>query len=460
VLDARFDRAPCGLLTTTLDGVIVDVNATLARWLDRDADAVIGNRFTALLDAGSRLIYETRIAQVLHLDGAVDEAALSLAGLDGGPIPVLFTAALDADGPETIVRIALLPGRERAAYEKELARARRVAEASEARVRILQDISDAFGTSGNDQHVADTFVRVAREAFSASDAAVHLLDEQGRLHLVAGTNPLEGVVAPIPALRDTLVERVLSIGDVQIDFPELAEGLRSAHLEALSVTPLHGEGGRLGVLVCFFGRAREFDDEFLDLQRALGRQASQTLMRVRLQRELEFQALRDPLTGVLNSQSVEQRLGEAVRHAAETGEPVSVLFLDVDAFKSINDTFGHVAGDSVLRTLARRLTESVRQDDVVGRIGGDEFIAICGNADAAVAAGIGERILAACRNPIETMAGEVAASVSIGLASYDPRTDRLPTADDLLVRADGAMYVSKDAGKDRVSVEERRGSGA
>lgn len=454
-----FDRAPCGLIATNPDGLVVDANATLAGWIGRDVEAVVGERFATLLDAGSRLIYETRLAHLLHLDGAIDEAVLTLAGADGAAVPVLVTASVDtsleAAGEASVVRIALLPARERSAYERELARARRVAEASEARVRILQDISDAFGTSVNDQQVADTFVRVARDAFAASDAAVHLLDDHGRLQLVAGRDPLEGIVASIPSLQDTLVERALSIDDVETDFPELAEGLRAARLEALSVTPLRGESGRLGVLACFFGRARTFDDEFLDLQRALGRQASQTLTRVRLQRELEYQALRDPLTGVLNSQSVEQSLGEAVRAAADTDEAVSVLFMDVDAFKSINDTFGHVAGDHVLRTLARRLTESVRAHDIVGRIGGDEFVAICPGADAEVAAGIGERIRANARDAIQTLAGEVGVSVSIGLSCFDPASDRVPTADELLVRADGAMYVSKDAGKDRVSVENR-----
>lgn len=454
LLEDLYDRAPCALLTMTAADVIVVANETLARWTGRARTDLAGVRFATLLEPASRLIYETRLAQTLRLDGVVEAVALSLAGPGGASVPVVMTATVDAAG-EGRMHVVLTPGREHARYDRELARARRTAEAAEARVRILQDISDAFGSSGSDQHVADTFVRVARDAFSATDAAVHLLDEQGRLHLVAGRNPLEGVVAPIPELRDTIEELALSAQDVETEFPELAEGLRSVHREALSITPLHGDDQRLGVLVCFFARAREFDDEFLELQRALGRQASQTLTRVRLQRELEYQALRDPLTGVLNSQSVAESLEEAVTDAALTREPLSVLFLDVDSFKAINDTYGHLAGDTVLRTLAHRLAHSVRADDVVGRIGGDEFVAICTRADAEIAAGIGERILEHCREPIETPSGVVSVSVSIGLSSFDPGSERTPTADDLLVRADGAMYVSKDAGKDRVSVEER-----
>lgn len=449
--DTRYDEAPCALVTTTSEGTVVDANATLARWLGRRVADLRGQRFSALLDARSRVVHETRLAQVLHVEGAVHEAALALAG-PAGAVPVLFTAILDRDA--SLVRIAMLPGSERASYEEELLRARRVAEASEARVRILQDISGAFSTTANDQEVADSFVRIAREAFFATEAAVHLFDDDGVLHRVAGRNPLQGTIAPIPELRDTIDELVLSVDDVRTDFPELAEGLRAAHLEALSITPLRSDTERLGVLVCFFGRARDFDEEFHDLQRALGRQASQTLMRVRLQRELEYLALRDPLTGVLNSQSVERSLREALSVADETSTPLSVIFIDVDAFKAVNDTFGHVAGDYVLRTLARRLSDSVRADDVVGRVGGDEFIAICAQTDAHDAAGIAERIRTHSRDVVLTAAGDVSVSVSIGLASFHPG-DRLPTADELLIRADGAMYVSKGSGKDRVSLEER-----
>lgn len=451
--ERRYHRSPCGLLATTSSGVIIEANETLGTWLGYAIADLDGMPFTALLEPSSRLFYETRHAQVLHLEGRVNEVALSLRRADGTALPVLINSVVDETESGVVVRSAVFDATDRIAYERDLLRARRKAESSESRVRILQDVSGAFGSSANDQEVADSFVMAARQAFAAAEASVLLFDETGELNLVAGTNPLWGVVDPIDELRHTTHELVLSADDAQADFPQLADGLRRARFEALSITPLLSEGERLGVLLCFFGRAREFDEDFLDLQRALGRQASQTLVRVRLQRKLEHLALYDTLTGVPNRQSVEQSLSDAIDEARASQQPLAVVFLDVDAFKAVNDTLGHAAGDQVLRTLAQRLRGAVRSHDLVGRIGGDEFVAICANADAEGAASIAERIRAQSREPVATASVTVEVSVSIGLAIYDPAQGPRPTPDQLLIRADGAMYVSKESGKDRVSLE-------
>ncbi|WP_159499315.1 GGDEF domain-containing protein [Microbacterium sp. 18062] len=454
-IERRYHRSPCGLLATTPAGVIVEANETFAVWAGRPVDDLIGMRFTSFLDPSSRIFYETRHAQVVHLEGRATEVALSMRHADGTSLPVLINSVVDRTPRSTVIRTAVFNATGRIAYERDLLRARRKAESSEARVRILQDVSGAFGVSANVQEVADSFVKAAREAFVAPEASVLLFDDAGDLQLVAGTNPLWGVVDPIESLRHTMEEVVLSVDDVQTSLPQLAQGLRAARYEALSITPLIGEGERLGVLVCFFGRARDFDDDFLDLQRALGRQASQTLVRVRLQRKLEHLALHDPLTDIPNRQFVEQCLSDAIRDAGDAGHPLAIVFLDVDEFKSVNDTYGHAAGDAVLRTLAQRLRGAVRVDDIVGRIGGDEFVAICANADAEGAWTIAERIRKHSGEPVTTHALSVEVSVSVGLAIYDPAVDDPPTPDQLLRRADGAMYVSKEAGKDRISLEPR-----
>jgi diguanylate cyclase (GGDEF)-like protein len=217
------------------------------------------------------------------------------------------------------------------------------------------------------------------------------------------------------------------------------------------VTPLVADGVRLGILVCFFARRTEFDSSFFDLLDALGRQASQTLTRVRLQRRLAFLALHDQLTGVANRQLLELTLDDAIRHATDQNEALGVMFLDVDDFKGINDAFDHATGDLVLIELATRLQAGVRSGDVVGRIGGDEFVAICAGADDAAAASIASRILEICSQPIVVADGIISASVSIGISLYRPGVDEVPTPEQLLVRADAAMYDSKRQGKNRHS---------
>ena len=446
-----FGHAPCGLVATTLDGVIVDANETFLTWTGFAHDDVVGRPFAALLDPGSRIFFETRHAQMMHLQQTVEEVALTLVRADEGLMPALVNGV--RDDTAGVVRFAVFKAAERVQYERELLSARRTAEYSEQRVRILQEMSSLFDVSATDDDVAASFATAAREAFDARETAVVLFRDDGEVVLVAGSNPLEGLVAPIPALRGTPDVRIVNAHDGHESFPELADAMRLTRLSSITATPLIADGQRLGLLVCFFSRRTEFDERYIDLQQALGRQASQTLTRLRLQRRLAFLALHDQLTGVANRQLLQVELDAAIENADGTGEPLAVLFLDIDDFKSINDAFGHMAGDEILVEIASRLHSSVRSGDVVGRIGGDEFVAICTNADAAVSALVAERILAVTRAPIPVDDGVISASVSVGASIYRPGVDPRPTSSQLLRRADAAMYTSKRAGKDRVTLD-------
>lgn len=446
-----FQGAPCGLIGTSLEGLILEANDTLIGWMGFTRSQIEGRPFTALLDPGSQLFYETRHAQALPLQGQLDEVALTMVCADGTRLPVLINSL--RDDAAGMNRIAVFNASGRIQYERELLHAQRAAESSEAQVRVLQEVSRAFGVSASDEDVAQSFAEVARTAFAAREAGVLLLDDHGELTLVGGTNPLAGTVPPIVSLRNSPEVVVVDHETAVAQYPQLAAALRETRLAALSVMPLMDDDRRLGILVCFFGRARQFDDQFFDLQKALGRQASQTLVRVRLQRQLAFLALHDQLTGVANRQLLEQSLEAALEAAAARDEPLAVLFLDVDEFKSINDRFGHAVGDMVLVELAVRLSAGVRSEDVVGRIGGDEFVAICANADEAAATAIAERILHLTQEPITMEAGLVSASVSVGISMFLPGAHPRPAPEQLLVRADRAMYESKRAGKNRATFE-------
>ncbi len=448
--DDWFRLAPCGLLSTTLDGRILHVNDTFLAWTGHPRDEVIGRSFASLLDVGSRLFFDTRHSPVLHLQGSIDEVALTLHRAGGAPMPVLVNAVRDLDAGR--IRMAVFNATERVRYERDLLLARRKAESSEARVRVLQEVSSTFGVSATDEDVAQSFAAVAQEAFAAREAGVFLIAADGDLQLVGGSNPLAGMVAPVPELRGASDVVVVHAADEHQKYPEVASAMRRSRLASLSVTPLLADGQRLGILVCFFARRVDFDDQYFDLQQALGRQASQTLIRVRLQRRLAFLALHDQLTGVGNRQLLQSSLDEALAEAVAGGKPLAVLFMDVDEFKEMNDAYGHAVGDQVLVGLAGRLRDSVRVGDTLGRIGGDEFVAVCRSADAPAAEAVAERILEVCRAPMVLPGAVVEVSVSIGIALFDPSVDAPPASDQLLVRADAAMYASKRAGKNRLSV--------
>ena len=164
--------------------------------------------------------------------------------------------------------------------------------------------------------------------------------------------------------------------------------------------------------------------------------------------------LTDSLTGVNNRRFFDQRLGEEVARARRSQEPLACLFLDIDRFKGINDTYGHRVGDRVLIEAASLIREQLRSTDVLGRYGGEEFSALLVNATQDKAMEIAERI----RNAIEVHRfpwddGEpLKATISIGVSSLEPgpSSDNASQAENLVDRADQALYVAKNSGRNRV----------
>lgn len=152
----------------------------------------------------------------------------------------------------------------------------------------------------------------------------------------------------------------------------------------------------------------------------------------------------DPLTNVLNARAFADRLGQELDRNRRYPRPLSLMYMDLDNFKVINDTHGHQTGDAVLRLVADAMRSSVRQADVVGRLGGDEFAVLMPETDAALADAAAKRLIAGLRNVFR---GTPNVTGSIGVVSCTA-TDA--STDDLLRRADQAMYDAKKSGKDRV----------
>lgn len=168
----------------------------------------------------------------------------------------------------------------------------------------------------------------------------------------------------------------------------------------------------------------------------------------RLRRRLEELAATDSLTGLPNRRRFAERFGIALPNARRHRTRMAVMSMDLDRFKSVNDSLGHAAGDAVLVEAARRLTENLRKADVVARFGGDEFVVLLtevgGVADAARVA---EKIVAAFRRPFEVQGRQVSLTASLGVAVYPDHGESLEV---LLRCSDEALYATKQAGRDGV----------
>ena len=161
----------------------------------------------------------------------------------------------------------------------------------------------------------------------------------------------------------------------------------------------------------------------------------------RVERELEHRANHDALTGLANRNRLQGELLYAIAHAAQTGEGLAVLYVDLDGFKGANDRGGHDAGDRLLREVAQRLQQGLRQRDLVARVGGDEFVAMLpGCRDIAAAQAVADGLRARLKPPFTLDDGPFRVDASIGIACY-PVDGRDPDA--LLLHADRAMYAAK-----------------
>jgi len=181
---------------------------------------------------------------------------------------------------------------------------------------------------------------------------------------------------------------------------------------------------------------------FRDMRLQIGEQISELRDN---QDELEHLAQHDPLTGLPNRRKFQERLDQALAQARRFPQTVSVLFIDLDRFKLINDHHGHEVGDVVLQTVARRLLAVLREVDTVARIGGDEFVALLGApATPEQLDAIAHKLLQVLGEPVSFEGLRLDLGCSIGIASYP---DHASTATDLLAAADHAMYQAKTAGR-------------
>jgi diguanylate cyclase (GGDEF)-like protein/PAS domain S-box-containing protein len=279
---------------------------------------------------------------------------------------------------------------------------------------------------------------------------------------------------PLEALRHLRPLRILHGAPVQASaIPEAAELTRSslfwpdaracpiwaerAHLASglgvasCRTTPvLSGDGVLLGILALHYKEGHPHDHSDTELLQVAGRLAARALEQRGLNERLEFQARHDSLTGLPNRSYFMELLNAALEDAGDRAGYLAVLFIDLDRFKQINDILGHAMGDRLLREVGLRLKRLLTEDDLAGRMGGDEFIIVLARQPDEDAAALASReFLEALRAPHQIEDNELFVTASIGVAIY-PRHGR--TVAELLRNADLAMYHAKNSGKNEVEV--------
>lgn len=194
-------------------------------------------------------------------------------------------------------------------------------------------------------------------------------------------------------------------------------------------------------------RLRDIRQELQTKELALQQQLAEIQS---LQTQLRDQARRDALTGLFNRHHLGDIMARELARCARDGQPLSLLMIDVDHFKQINDEFGHQVGDEVLRETARLLAERTRDSDMLFRYGGEEFLLVLVAADALVAKAVAEELRQRYElSPLALAGSPVLATLSIGVATF---ADHGSSFESLVLAADQALYRAKRAGRNRVEV--------
>jgi diguanylate cyclase (GGDEF)-like protein len=238
--------------------------------------------------------------------------------------------------------------------------------------------------------------------------------------------------------------RGVRVADSQRD-PRFKPGTdRGFDVGSLVSVPIRARGSTLGVLSLSSANCNAFTDHDEALAKLLAQTAAQALVTS----ELERRAITDAQTQAFNRGYLFPRVNQEMERARGRGAPLSLLLVDLDHFKRINDRFGHPVGDQLLSAFADVVRASVRSTDVLVRRGGEEFVLIMPGTRECFAMAVAERLRArvACAPLVVQDGVEVAATISVGVASWDGRE----SAEALDARADRAMYEAKQAGRNRV----------
>jgi len=306
----------------------------------------------------------------------------------------------------------------------------------------------------------------AREMFRAERAQVVLhprVAGEDALRTTSFDGAPSTAMVPVPFSPDDSIERRIRNEPHAFFFSPSPFETEWAGLRQAMVAPLRGESGVIGSILVGnrLTEGTSFGDDDLRLLETLANQAAvalengqleQSLAELsRLKEQLRYQAYHDPLTGLANRSLFVDQVENRIAASAVGQRPV-VLFIDLDDFKVVNDTLGHVAGDRLLVAVADRVRGCVRTVDVAARLGGDEFaILLEDGADLVQSVGVCRRILEALQAPLQIDGQEIAISASIGMAAARGDSER---PDELLRNADVAMYTAKAAGKNRYAVFE------
>jgi diguanylate cyclase (GGDEF)-like protein len=331
-------------------------------------------------------------------------------------------------------------------------------EAAERRA-ILHRATQEIVSASLDQEAIYTAIHSAAALLMPSEAfVISLLDESSQtieaVYLVDRAGRTPAITLPIGAgLSGYVISTGKSLYIEDLDNYDEVESIRfgdSQDVRSILAVPMVLRGKVIGMISTQNYQARAYTSEDMYLLEMLAAHAAIAIDNTRLFREVQLLALTDPLTGVNNRRQLYELGEREFARARRYKHPLAAIMIDIDKFKKANDTYGHTIGDQILISVIQRIREKVRDIDILGRYGGDEFVILLPETDLVSACQVAERLRAAISdNPYSTEGKPVAITVSLGVSVLSIKTTSL----DLLIdQADVGVYIAKETGGNRVGI--------
>lgn len=313
------------------------------------------------------------------------------------------------------------------------------------------------------QHIANVCIKNIPSLIGVRYASLYVLDEENNiLHLQKYNHPflLNKIVSlnqnpPSPMVVAVKNKELLLVEDIDTHAkPVIKKSQRSFAVNYKTknclITPLICQGRVVGVLnLADRMDGGPFDHESIALIELFSHLVGASIGNIKLFEKIQHQAATDGLTGLANHRAFYEVLEKELWRSRRYGGFISLIMVDIDNLKQINDTYGHRAGDMVIREVSKRLNECIRQIDIAARYGGDEFAVILPNTSQQEAAVVAERMVnSVAGSPIVWDKEHLEVSISVGVGQCDSTT----SPEDITNRSDQALYTAKQAGKNTVRI--------
>lgn len=453
------------------DNKICYLNPQLSRMLGYDLERILNQPFYSLISERDREMAVQRYQDRMEGKQVPSRYEIALLHQSGSEIFVEVNASLTEYEEQTadLIFVRDISEQKRVrdeltaknqALEEAVEHANQMKEMALQRARELETIQQASRVVSAVLEQEETIQRILEqiERVVSYDSASVQLQQDGHLKVLgcrgfSHPDEIKGLLLPIAASNPGAIVfnsgKPLILADVQERFPSFREPPHN-HIHGWMGIPLILKNTTLGIISLDSRQKDHFSDEDARLASVFADQVSIALENTRLFEEVQRLAIIDPLTNLYNRRHFYSLTQQEYLRCKRYGTSFSLIMIDVDHFKQINDTYGHLAGDKVLQSLADEFRQNMRKVDILCRFGGEEFIAALPETHVEEAFSLAERLRTRISSTmIKTDAGEVPVTVSIGVAEFGRGCS---TIDTLLDCVDKALYAAKSNGRNRVSL--------